>query len=256
VTLPSFNLQGRPALVTGASSGLGHHFAMLLAEAGAPVALAARRVDRLAVLADAIAAKGGRAVAIACDVTQGESVRAAIGAAEAALGPVGILVNNAGVAVPKPLFEQTEADWDLVVDTNLKGAWLVAQAAAERMVAAGRGGRIVNIASVLGLRTIATLPAYTAAKAGLIHLTRVLAMEWARHGITVNALAPGYFATEMNRDFLESSLGQKLQSRIPMRRFGRVEDIDGALLLLAAEAGQYITGTVIPVDGGHLVASL
>jgi len=254
--LPSFDLTGQAALVTGASSGIGRHLARLLAAAGAKVALAARRADLLAEAARDIEAEGGIAASIMLDVTSADSVAAAIAAAETALGPLTLLVNNAGVTVAKPVFEQTEADWDYVLDTNLKGAWLMAQHFARHLVDEGRPGRIVNIASVLGSRTIAHLPAYCTAKAGLIHLTHVLAIELARYGILVNALAPGYLETDFNRDFLRSEAGRRLAARIPLRRTAQPEDLDGAMLLLAAPAGAYITGAVIPVDGGHAVAPI
>ena len=254
--LPSFSLAGQVALVTGASSGIGRHLAELLAAAGAKVALAARRVDRLADLAREIAAEGGQSLPIACDVTQSESVSAAVSRAETELGPLSILVNNAGVVVSKPLFEHTEADWDYVVDTNLKGAWLTAREFAHHLVGLSRPGRIINISSVLGSRTIGRVPAYCAAKAGLTHLTHVLAMELARYGILVNALAPGYVETDFNRAFFQSEAGKALISRIPLKRLGQSEDLDGAMLLLASPAGAYITGAVIAVDGGHGVAAI
>ncbi|MGO8919839.1 MAG: SDR family NAD(P)-dependent oxidoreductase [Stellaceae bacterium] len=251
-----FDLAGRAALVTGASGGLGRHFAGVLAGAGAAVALVARRREKLDEAVREIAASGGRAAAVACDVADAQSVRAAVSAAEAALGPIDILVNNAGIAISKPMLEHSEAEWDQVVDTNLKGAWLLSRALAERWVAAGRGGRIVNIASLLALRTIRHVPSYCAAKAGLVHLTHTMAMELARKGITVNAIAPGYFETDMNRGFLRSEVGQALVARIPMGRSGEARDLDGALLLLVSDAGAYITGAVLPVDGGHAVASV
>ena len=254
--LPSFDLAGEVALVTGASSGIGRHLAALLAAAGAKVGLAARRTDRLAELESEIRAAGGVGLAIACDVTQTDSIAAAVETAESALGPLSILVNNAGVVVAKPVLKHSEEDWDYVLDTNLRGAWLMARQFAEHLVEKKRGGRIVNIASVLGSRTIAQVPSYCAAKAGLIHLTHVLAMEWARHGILVNALAPGYVETDFNREFLRSDAGKKLEARIPMRRVGRPHDLDGAMLLLASPAGAYITGAVIAVDGGHAVAAI
>jgi len=254
--MANFDLAGRIALVTGASGGLGRHFAAVLARAGAAVAIAARRRDQLEITVREIGAEGGRAAAVSCDVSDAASVRAAVAAAEAALGPVDILVNNAGIAVSKPLLEHSEADWDRVVDTNLKGAWLMSRELAERWVAAGRRGRIINIASLLALRPIRNVPSYCAAKAGLVHLTHTMAMELARKGITVNAIAPGYFETDMNRGFLQSEVGQALIQRIPMGRSGQSADLDGALLLLASEAGAYITGAVLPVDGGHAVASV
>lgn len=254
--LPRFDLAGEVALVTGASSGIGRHLALLLAAAGAKVALAARRLERLVEAAREIEEEGGIARAFTCDVTRADSVKETVAAAEAQLGPLSILVNNAGVVTSKPLFEHSEADWDQVVDTDLKGAWLMAREFAAQLVAGRRGGRIVNIASVLGLRTIARVPSYCAAKAGLIHLTRVLAMELARYGILVNALAPGYVETDFNREFLRSEPGQRLIARIPLQRVGRSEDLDGVMLLLASPAGAYITGAVISVDGGHGVAAI
>ena len=254
--LPSFGLGGQVALVTGASSGIGRHLADLLAAAGAKVALAARRVDRLAEAAREIEATGGECLPIACDVTRSDSIAAAVKTAETELGPLTILVNNAGVVVSKPVLQHTEAEWDYVVDTNLKGAWLMAREFAEHLIARQRPGRIVNIASVLGVRTIARVPSYCAAKAGLIHLTHVLAMELARHGILVNAIASGYVETDFNREFLLSEAGKKLESRIPLRRVGRPDDLDGAMLLVASPAGAYITGAVIAVDGGHGVAAI
>lgn len=254
--LDRFRLEGRVALVTGASSGLGRHFALMLARAGASVAAAARRTDRLVDVVGEIEAAGGRALAVPLDVTDGASVRACFDAIEAALGTPDLVVNNAGAAVSRALLEQTEEDWDGVVDTNLKGAWLVAQEAARRLVAARRPGAIVNIASITGERVAGGVAPYCASKAGLIHLTRAMALELARHGVRVNALAPGYVETELNHDFLTSGAGERLMARIPQRRFGRLQDLDGPLLLLASEAGAFMTGSVLAVDGGHLVSTL
>ena len=247
MALPDFRLEGRTALVTGASSGLGRHFARTLAAAGAGVAVAARRADKLASLVDEIVTEGGQAHAVALDVTDAASVRAAFDAIAAWRGVPDVIVNNAGVAVSRPLHEQTEADWDGVLDTNLKGAWLVAQ---------GQGGAVVNIASITGERVAGGVAPYCASKAALLQLTRAMALELAAGHIRVNAIAPGYVATELNRDFLASGAGQRLMSRIPQKRFGEPSDLDGALLLLASEAGRFMTGSVIAVDGGHLVSSL
>ncbi|WP_298829091.1 SDR family NAD(P)-dependent oxidoreductase [uncultured Piscinibacter sp.] len=252
----AFRLDGRVALVTGASSGLGRHFARTLATAGAAVAVAARRADKLQAVVDEIAASGGAAHAVAMDVSDAASVRAGFDAVAAWRAAPDLIVNNAGVAVSRPLLEQSEADWDGVVDTNLKGAWCVAQEGARRLVAAQRPGAVVNIASITGERIAGGVAPYCASKAGLLHLTRAMALELARHGIRVNALAPGYVVTELNRDFLASPAGERLRARIPQQRFGQPEDLDGPLLLLAGDAGRFVTGAVLAVDGGHLVSSL
>lgn len=246
-----FDLSGKAAIVTGASSGLGRHAARTLAAAGAKVAVAARRLEPLVELEKQIEARDGRALPLRLDVTDPASVADCVKAAETELGPISILVNNAGVAVTKPALETGEGDWDRVVDTNLKGAWLMAQAVAEHMIRLGHEGSIVNTASVLGLAGAAQIPAYCASKGGLVNLTRALSVEWARHGIRVNALAPGYIETEINRDFLAGPAGESLRKRVPLRRFGTPEDLDGALLLLASEASRYITGSVIVIDGGQ-----
>jgi NAD(P)-dependent dehydrogenase (short-subunit alcohol dehydrogenase family) len=254
--MEQFRLNGRRALVTGASSGLGRHFALSLAQAGASVIVAARSVDKLAETVAEIEAAGGKAFAVPLDVTDLESVKSGFDRIESAGGVADVIVNNAGLAVSRPLFEQTEADWDSVLDTNLKGAWLVAQEGARRLVAAKRPGSIVNIASITGERVAGGVVPYCTSKAGVMHLTRAMALELARHGIRVNALAPGYVQTELNRDFLASEAGERLKSRIPQRRFGLPEELDGPLLLLASDAGAYITGSIVFADGGHLVSSL
>jgi NAD(P)-dependent dehydrogenase (short-subunit alcohol dehydrogenase family) len=248
-----FDLHGRTALVTGASAGFGRHFAKTLANAGATVVVAARRRDLLEALVGEIHATGGRATAVDMDVLDGASIAAAFANAP---GPIDVVVNNAGISIVQPPLDLDEAGWDAVVNTNLRGAWLVAQTAARALVAAKRPGRIVNIASIVGLRPIGHLAPYAAAKAGLIHLTRTLAMEWARHDIQVNAIAPGYVETDLNREFWDSPAGKRLIERIPQRRLGRLADLDGPLLLLASDAGAFMTGSVLVVDGGHTVASL
>lgn len=247
-----FDLSGKTALVSGASSGLGEHFARCLGGAGASVVLAARRADRLKTLQAELAGKGITASAIDLDVTSAASIAKALDA----VGPLDIVVNNAGISIVKPALEMPEQDWDQVVNTNLRGAWLMAQGAAKRWVAAKKPGVIVNIASILGLRTIGQVAPYNASKAGLIHLTRALAMEWARHNIRINAICPGYIETEMNSAFWKTPGGQKLIDRIPQRRIGKPEHLDGALLLLASDAGEFMTGSVVTVDGGHTVSSL
>ena len=254
-----FGLSGRIALVTGASQGLGRRFATTLAGHGAAVGLAARQLDKLAELEREIAADGGRATSVALDVTNRNSIERAISTIEDALGPIDVLINNAGVAVSKGVLEQTEADWDGVVNTNLKGAFFVAQTVAKRMLARDPkpawGGNIVNIASVLALDVIGHLAPYAAAKGGLWQLTKTMALELARHDVRVNALAPGYVVTEINREFLETGpAGERIKKRIPQRRFGTPEDLDGALLLLASDASRYMTGSIIVIDGGLMLA--
>ncbi len=251
-----FTLHGRTALITGASSGLGAHFARLLASHGAKVALAARRVDRLESLANEIKAAGGAALAVECDVTNEASVVDAVAHASAGLGTLDILVNNSGVTGRKPFLDGTAEEWDSVLNTNLRGAFLMCREFARAAIAAGQGGRIVNVASILGLRTIKGVVPYSASKGGLVHMTAVLAMELGPKGFTVNALAPGYVETDLNRGFLQGPAGARIASRVPLGRLGQPEDLDGALLLLASDAGRFITGVVLPVDGGHVVSSI
>ncbi|HET6522301.1 MAG TPA: glucose 1-dehydrogenase [Geminicoccaceae bacterium] len=253
----TFDLGGRVALVTGASGGLGLHFARTLAGAGARVVLAARRREQLEANVAAIVAARGEAAAVAMDVTDPASVdRGVAEVAERFGDPATVVVNNSGVTVFETALDLDPADWDKVMDTNAKGAWLVARAAARRMIDAGVGGSIVNIASILGFRVAGRVAPYAASKAALLHLTRALALEWARHRIRVNALAPGYVETELNRDFFASDAGKALIARIPQRRLGRPEDLDGALLLLASDASAYMTGGAVVVDGGHLHSTL
>jgi NAD(P)-dependent dehydrogenase (short-subunit alcohol dehydrogenase family) len=256
VKMLGVSLSGKTALVTGAFGGLGRHFALTLAGSGAAVGLVGRRIDEGAKLAEQIHAQGGKAFACAMDVTRPESVQGAFKQVSEALGPVTILVNNAGVAVTRPFLDVSEEDWSSVVDVNLSGAWRVAQAGARHMRDHKLGGSIVNIASITGLRVAGAISAYVASKAGLIQLTKAMALELARYHIRVNALAPGYIETDINRDFFAGEAGQALIKRIPQRRIGKPEELDGPLLLLASEAGSYMTGSVIVADGGHLVSSL
>jgi NAD(P)-dependent dehydrogenase (short-subunit alcohol dehydrogenase family) len=251
-----FDVRGKVALVTGASSGLGEHFARTLAGAGATVVVSARRTDRLASLVTDIVASGGKAIAIPLDVGDRASVERALGEIAQSAGAPDIVVNNAGIAQAKPALELTEDDWRGVMNTNLDGAWRVAQQSARAMIAAGKGGSIINIASILGLRVATSLLAYTAAKAALVQVTQALALEWARHRIRVNAIAPGYVETEINRGFFQTEAGQAMVKRVPQRRIGKPSELDGALLLLASEASSYMTGSIVVVDGGHLVSSL
>jgi 3-oxoacyl-[acyl-carrier protein] reductase len=247
-----FDLSGKVAMVTGASQGLGQRFAAVLAAHGATVGLAARQTGKLERLQAEIEGQGGRAVSVALDVTDASAIGRAFDDVEVALGPVDVLVNNAGVAVTKGVLDQTPEDWDRVVDTNLKGAFFTAQEAARRMAGRG-GGSIVNIASVLSFAVVGHLGPYAASKGGLWQVTRTMALELARSGVRVNALAPGYIETEINRAFLETEAGQRMLKRVPQRRFGQPGDLDGALLLLASDAGRYMTGSVIVVDGGMLL---
>ena len=252
----SAGLKGKRALVTGASGGLGEHFARLLAREGAQVAIAARRLaDCQRVAADLMAA-GHEAVAVRLDVSDGASVAVGIDDVIAGLGGIDILVNNAGIAYTRAWLDTDEARFDAVLDTNLKGAFLVAKACAGWMRNSGSGGAIVNIASILGIGVSGHVGPYATSKAALIQMTKSMALEWARHGIRVNALCPGYIETDINREFFATESGKAMIKRIPQRRLGQPSDLDGALLLLAGVAGAYMTGTTIAVDGGHLLAPL
>jgi NAD(P)-dependent dehydrogenase (short-subunit alcohol dehydrogenase family) len=248
-----FSLAGKAALVTGASSGFGRHFARVLSRAGAKVALAARRLEVLEELAEEIRAHGRQAAAVAMDVTDPASVTQAFAQAEAALGPITILVNNAGVPSGAFFTKTTEEEWRAVMSVNLDGVFRVGQEAARRMAANRTGGSIVNIASLLGFGVIKGLSTYSATKAAVVSLTKSMALELARDNIRVNALAPGYFATEFNEAYLASAAGKRMMARVPMARAGEVDELDGPLLLLASDAGRFMTGSVVTVDGGHLL---
>ena len=248
-----FDVKGEVILITGASQGLGRQFARVLAAHGAAVVLAARQTAKLKSLDEEIGAKGGRAAAVAMDVTDTTSIAKAIGAAEAALGPISVLINNAGIAIEKLSVEQTESDWDAVIGANLKGAYFLATEMARRMITRKQEGNIVNIASVLGFGVMKFLSPYTISKAGIIQATKAMALELAPNNIRVNALAPGYIDTEMNHAFWATPAGEKLTKRIPQRRVGAESDLDGAILLLASKASRYMTGSVVTVDGGFLL---
>lgn len=254
-----FDLSDRTALVTGAFGGLGLHFATVLARHGARVAMVGRRIGQGQPLAEEIGRAVGRPQdvrAYAMDVTDPASIRTAMTQAGTDLGVARIVVNNAGIVARAPSLEVSEDDWRSVVDVNLSGVFRVAQASARAMVDAGVGGSIVNIASILGLRVRTQVASYAATKAAVVQLTQALALEWAPHGIRVNALAPGYIETDINRELLRSEVGRAIIGRVPQQRPGVPAELDGPLLLLASDASSYMTGATLPVDGGHLVSTL
>ena len=249
------NLNGKVALVTGASSGLGARFAKILAEAGAQVVLAARRVERLKELRAEIESNGGAAHLVALDVTDYASIKSAIAHAETEAGPINILINNSGVSSTQRLVDVTPEDYRQVMDTNLQGAFFVAQEAAKRMILRAKGDptrqhRIINIASVAGLRVLSQIGVYCMSKAGVVQMTKAMALEWGRHGINVNAICPGYIETEINREYFQSEGGQKLIDMLPRKRIGHPEDLDGLLLLLSADESRFINGAIITADDG------
>ena len=255
-SLDRFRVDGKVALVTGAGSGLGRQFAMTLAQAGASVALAARRREKLAETAALVEQAGGKTVCLDLDVTDSLSVTSCVRNATSELGTPDILVNNAGIARQAFLTDITEEDWDAVIDTNLKGVFLVAQAVAREMIRAEKPGSIINISSILGIGVSKALASYIAAKTGVINLTKAMALEWVKSGIRVNAIAPGYFVTEINEKAFEQGAHEMVKQAVPMGRVGEMDEISGPLLLLASDAGAYMTGSVLTVDGGHLVRSL
>lgn len=249
------DLKSKVALVTGASSGIGRHFALRLAAEGAHVAAAARRVELLETLSHEAARAGGTLVPFQMDVSSVDSIRKGVDAAEKALGPIEVLVNNAGIAHQSRVTDVAEEDFDRVFATNVKGAFFVAQECGARMIEAKIEGRIVNTASIAGLVTMPQLAAYGMSKAAVVQMTKSLAREWARHGINVNAICPGYIATELNADFFSSETGQKLVAGLPKRRIGEASDLDGALLLLASgNASRFITGAIITADDGYSIS--
>ncbi len=247
------DLRGKVALVTGASSGLGQHFARVLSRAGCRVAVTARRKERLDELA---AALGNDAKAYSLDVTDGKAVADTLESVHRDLGPASILVNNAGIGLASSFLDASAEDTRQTFETNQQAVWQVAQTTARQMVAQNVAGSIINIASVLGLRVMSGAASYSVSKAAVVQMTKAMALELARHNIRANALAPGYFPTEMNSEFLQSEAGAKVLNRSPMRRAGEYSELDGILLLLASSRSSFITGTVIPVDGGHSIAGL
>lgn len=244
-----FDMTGKLALVTGGGTGLGRQFALTLAHAGAGVILAARRVEPLEATAAEVRAAGGEAHCIALDVVDAVAVQSAFEAIEK-IGAIDVLVNNAGTAGPGTLLDMTEETWDRLFDVNVKGSWLVARSAVNQMEARGTRGSIINVASVLGFSVQKGTASYPASKAALLQLTRAMAVEWARYGVRVNALAPGYFRTDLSDGYLASDRGKTMVQRMPMRRLGDPVELSGALLLLASDASAYMTGSVITVDGG------
>lgn len=251
-----FSIKGKTALVTGASSGLGLEFARTLAKAGAQIAIAARRHDRLTLVKTELEKIGTEVYAVPMDVADRRSVDEAVELVEQEFASIDILVNNAGVADPQPFLEMSEKAWTGVLETDLNGVWRVSQSVARKMVQRNSGGSIINIASILGMRTQRTQVNYASAKAGVIQLTKTMAHELGREGIRVNAIAPGYFITELNREFFESDRGKGYVQKLFPRRTGELSELAGSLLLLASDAGSYITGVTLPVDGGAIISGL
>ncbi|MCH7743730.1 MAG: SDR family oxidoreductase [Proteobacteria bacterium] len=253
-----FSLQNKNIVITGASSGFGHHFAGVLAQAGASVVLGARRIEKIRERVEEVNAAGGKAVGVALDVLDADSIAAFLDAAEEAFGPIDVVINNAGVESGAKTYAMIdEEDWDYVMDTNLKSVWRISKMYTERVVKSGqKGGNIINISSITAYRTIKGQFPYAVSKAALVKATEVMALEGARFGIRVNALAPGYILTDVSRLLLESDQADEFRKGIPMRRYGEFEDLDGPLLLLASDASAYMTGSTIVIDGGHICSEL
>ncbi len=251
-----FSLKSQVALVTGAAGALGRQMALTLSQAGAHVVLAGRTLETLQATAEAVTAQGGTMHCVRMDVSLESSIVRALDEAQEKAGIISIVVNNAGTNRPKPALQVTADDWDAVLGTNLRGCFLVARECAQRLINAKTPGSIINIASVLALRGQKGVSAYMAAKAGLVHLTRSLALEWVAHGIRVNALLPGYVTSDLTASFLESEQGMRLVRGIPQRRLAETAELSGPLLLLASSASSYMTGSLMVVDGGLIVSSL
>lgn len=249
-------LEGKVALITGASSGLGEHFAQLLAQHGARVVIAARRVDRLNTLQKKIEQAGGQALAVEMDVSSEQSVDAALNKIKEELGVVSVLINNAGMADSRSFLKLDENSWQTTLDVNLTGAWRVAHRVSQQMVENSVAGCIVNIASILGLRVGFGHSSYAVSKAGIVQLTRSMALELSRKNIRVNALCPGFIETEINSEYFATKEGQEYVKTTPAGRVGKLTELDAPLLLLCTESGSFINGVALPVDGGHLVSSL
>lgn len=247
-----FSLAGKRVLITGASSGFGAHFAAVLATAGADLVLAARRTEKLEQTAKAVRELGRDAVVITMDVSDHASIEASF----AAMPALDVVVNNAGINRVGATDSLEEQDWDAVLDTNLKGVWAVSKFAIRQWRKDQRRGNIINIASILGLRIGNQLPAYVASKAAVVQLTKSIALDYARNNIRCNAICPGFFETDINRDFMKTDAGEKMIKRMPMRRMGDMPELNGPLLLLASEASSFMNGAIIPVDGGHLLSPL
>jgi NAD(P)-dependent dehydrogenase (short-subunit alcohol dehydrogenase family) len=254
----NIDLSGRVALVTGASGGLGAQFAHTLAKAGAGVVLAARRTERLKTLRAEIEAEGGDAHVVTLDVTDHDSIKAAVARAETEMGAIDILVNNSGVSTTQKLTDVMPDDYDFIMNTNTRGAFFVAQEVAKRMIARSKGeapgtytgGRIVNVASMAGLRVLSQIGVYCMSKAAVVHMTKAMALEWGRFGINVNALCPGYIDTEINHHHWQTDAGQKLVQMLPRKRVGKPQDLDAVLMLLCANESHFVNGAVIAADDG------
>lgn len=257
----SIDLSGRVALITGASSGLGAQFAKVLSAAGAGVVLAARRIERLKTLRAELEAADGDAHVVGMDVTDMASIRAAVAHAETEMGPIDILVNNSGVGSTQKLTEVTAEDYDYVMNTNTRGAFFVAQEVAKRMIARSKGeapgtytgGRIVNVASMAGLRVMPQIGVYCISKAAVVHMTRSMALEWGRFGINVNAICPGYIDTEINHHVWNTDAGQKMVQAMPRKRVGQPADLNAVLMMLCANESHFVNGAVISADDGQAI---